>query len=61
MSLKVAIVVGVVVAVLFVGVLAFGGSDGEGSAAEQTEQDGGIFGRLRRPARATRRSWHWTR
>ncbi len=47
MSLKVAIVVGVVIAVLFVGVLAFGGSDGEGSAAEQTEQDGGIFGRLR--------------
>ena len=47
MSLKVAIVVGVVIAVLFVGVLALGGSDGEGSAAEQTEQDGGIFGRLR--------------
>jgi hypothetical protein len=46
-SLKVAIVVGVVIAVLFVGVLALGGSDGEGSAAEETEQDGGILGRLR--------------
>lgn len=47
MSLKVGIVVGVVIAVLFVGVLALGGSDGEGSAAEETEQDGGILGRLR--------------
>ena len=47
MSLKVAIVVGVVIAVLFVGVLALGGSDGEGSASEETEQDGGILGRLR--------------
>ena len=47
MSLRVAIVVGVVVAVLFVAVLAFGGGDGQGSASEETEQEGGLLGRLR--------------
>lgn len=46
MSLKVAIVVGVVIVVLFVGVLALGGGDGEGDASTETESDGGVLGRL---------------
>jgi hypothetical protein len=47
MSLRVAVIVGVVVALLFVAVLAFGGGDGQGSASEETEQEGGLLGRLR--------------
>jgi hypothetical protein len=45
-SLKLAIVVGVIVAVLFVGVLALGGGDGEGEARTETENDDGVLGLL---------------
>ena len=57
-SLKVAIVVGVLVAVLFVGVLAPGGGEGEGDASTETENDGGVSAACS-TGPATRRSCPW--
>lgn len=47
MSLRVAVIVGVVIAVLFVAVLAFGGGDGQGDASTEQDNDSGLIGRLR--------------
>ena len=47
MSLRVAVVAGVVIAVLFVAVLALGGGDGQGDASTEQDNDGGLIGPLR--------------
>jgi hypothetical protein len=46
-SLRVAVIVGVVIAVLFVAVLALGGGDGQGDASAEQDNDSGLIGRLR--------------
>jgi len=46
-SLRVAVIVGVVIAVLFVAVLTFGGGDGQGDASTEKDNDSGLIGRLR--------------